>query len=155
MPLLHLLYGTQRCQLPSSKRFKPGAYLMQARKRSGLSRRALSRVSGIGNGYLCRLEKDEISPSLSTLEEIAPSYGVTVEEIILGATGLVDPEAVRLLIELVRRHGQDVVRSYLDAATKRSPEELALLVRMASVLSDRPDWPEISKAADQAAKGKE
>lgn len=53
-----------------------GKKLQSLRRTHGLSQRALARRSGLSNGLISLIEKDKISPSVSSLEKILDSFPI-------------------------------------------------------------------------------
>jgi|SRR5689334_1145588 len=48
----------------------PGELIRDARKRHGLSQRRLARRAGASQAWISRLERDEVSPSIESLERL-------------------------------------------------------------------------------------
>jgi transcriptional regulator with XRE-family HTH domain len=57
----------------------PGSIIREARKRRGLSQERLALRAGTRQSAISRLEKDEISPSVETLELLLNAMGETLE----------------------------------------------------------------------------
>ena len=53
--------------------------LLEARKNAGLTQQELASRIGADNGYISRLERGLITPSVATLYRIASAMGLTVE----------------------------------------------------------------------------
>ena len=53
--------------------------LLDARKKAGLTQKELADRIGTDKGYISRLERGLITPSVSTLYRIASAMGLTVE----------------------------------------------------------------------------
>ncbi len=49
---------------------KPGEIIRNARKRHGISQRQLARRAGASQAWVSRLERNEVSPSLESLERL-------------------------------------------------------------------------------------
>jgi predicted transcriptional regulator len=77
--------------------------LHYARRRAGLSQRALARLTGVPQPAIARIERGVVSPRLDTVERLLAGTG----------TGL----------DLAPRHGIGVDRSLIRPALARSPEE--------------------------------
>lgn len=75
----------------------------QARRRAGLSQRALAQMAGLPQPEIARIERGRVSPRLSTLERLLAPTGST--------------------LELAPRIGVGVDRSLIREALARSPEE--------------------------------
>jgi transcriptional regulator with XRE-family HTH domain len=54
----------------SSSYMKGGELIRDARRRHGLSQRRLARRSGAGQAWISRVERDEVSPSIDSLERL-------------------------------------------------------------------------------------
>jgi uncharacterized protein len=74
-----------------------------ARRRAGLTQRALAERAGVPQSAIARIESGGVSPRLSTLLQLVEPTGLT--------------------LELSPRIGQGVDRSLIRAALERSPEE--------------------------------
>ncbi len=59
-----------------------GALVRQAREEAGLTVDDLARRSGCGRANIYRIEGDDVSPSVSTLERIARALHVGVRDLI-------------------------------------------------------------------------
>ncbi|HUG98584.1 MAG TPA: helix-turn-helix domain-containing protein [Gammaproteobacteria bacterium] len=81
-------------------------FLRQARRKAGLSQRALAERTGVPQPQIARIESGAVSPRLHTLDRL------------LSATGSA--------LELAPRIGSGVDRSLIRAALRRSPEERVL-----------------------------
>lgn len=57
-----------------------GKRLQSLREIHGLSQRALAKRSGISNALISLIEKDKISPSISSLEKILDSFPIALAE---------------------------------------------------------------------------
>ena len=53
--------------------------LLDARKKAGLTQQELAKRIGADKGYISRVERGLITPSVSTLYRIASAMGLTVE----------------------------------------------------------------------------
>lgn len=60
-----------------------GDQIKAIRKRKGITLLDIEAKTGIGNGYLSRLERGQYSPSIDTLERICAAIGaqIKIEEI--------------------------------------------------------------------------
>jgi predicted transcriptional regulator len=74
-----------------------------ARRRAGLTQRALAESAGVPQPAIARIESGSVSPRLSTLEQLLAAAGFTVE--------------------LAPTIGEGVDRSLIRSALERSPEE--------------------------------
>ena len=77
--------------------------LRQARRRAGLTQRALADRAGVPQPAIARIEAGAVSPRVTTLESL------------LGAAGYT--------LEIATRLGDGVDRTLIRAALARSPEE--------------------------------
>jgi transcriptional regulator with XRE-family HTH domain len=77
--------------------------LRYARRRAGLSQRALALKAGVAQPAIARIERGVVSPRVDTLERLLAETGAT--------------------LELVPRIGEGVDRSLIRAALDRTPEE--------------------------------
>lgn len=64
---------------------KIGKTLKNIRKCNNISQNKLAVLSGINRGYLYKLETDQISPSVNTLEKICRVIGVKLSELFRSA----------------------------------------------------------------------
>lgn len=72
---------------------KVGKAISDIRKLKGISQNKLARSASLNRGYLYKLENDQISPSIGTLECIAKGLNIKVSDIVLEAENkLVPPE---------------------------------------------------------------
>lgn len=85
---------------------KAARLLRQARRRAGLSQRALAQRAGVPQPQIARIESGTVSPRLDTLDRLLSATG----------SGL----------ELAPRIGIGVDRTLIRAALRRSPEERVL-----------------------------
>lgn len=53
------------------------------RKNKGISQKELAEMVGIGNDWLCDIEKDKGTPSLELIEKIAEKLNVGMKDIFL------------------------------------------------------------------------
>ena len=58
-----------------------GGKIREIRSRAGMTQKELAKKSGIGQGYISRIERAEHSPTHKTLRKIAESLGVEVGNI--------------------------------------------------------------------------
>jgi uncharacterized protein len=77
--------------------------LVYARRRAGLSQRALARLTGVPQPAIARIESGAVSPRIDTLERLLAATGMT--------------------LEAADRAGEGVDRSLIRAALALSPEE--------------------------------
>jgi uncharacterized protein len=80
--------------------------LRQARRRAGLSQRALAQRTGVPQPQIARIESGAVSPRLDTLGRLLSAAGSA--------------------LELAPRIGSGVDRTLIRAALRRSPEERVL-----------------------------
>src|SRR5687768_6538855 len=80
-----------------------GRIVRQARRRAGLSQRALADASGVLQPQIARIESGAINPRMDTLERLLSVTGAT--------------------LELAPRIGAGVDRSLIRAALDKSPED--------------------------------
>lgn len=85
---------------------KAGRIVRQARRRAGLSQRALAEATGVLQPQIARIESGAISPRLDTLERLLSATGWT--------------------LELSPRIGIGVDRSLIQAALAKTPEDRIL-----------------------------
>lgn len=79
------------------------AILRYARRRSGLTQRALAGRAGVPQPAIARIERGAVSPRLDTLQPLLASAGFT--------------------LELTPRAGEGIDRTLIRASLERSPEE--------------------------------
>ena len=60
-----------------------GKAIVILRNSKNISQNKLSKLTDLNRGYLYRLENNQISPSVSTLETIAEAINVKVSDIII------------------------------------------------------------------------
>jgi transcriptional regulator with XRE-family HTH domain len=77
--------------------------LRYARRRAGLSQRALGLKAGVAQSAIARIERGGVSPRVDTLERLLAETGATLEP--------------------MPRIGEGVDRSLIRAALNRTPEE--------------------------------
>lgn len=80
-----------------------GKTVRYARRRAGLTQRALAEMAGVRQPAIARIESGTVSPRISTLVQLLGAAGFTLE---------VSP-----------RIGEGVDRSLIRGALERSPEE--------------------------------
>lgn len=106
---------------------KCGHFLVQARRRHGLSQREIAELTGMTQANISRIERDKVSPSLSTLNRILEAMGETLT---IGSTPLDAPPP---------GGGNATVRDLRVAFDELTPEQrleqAALLSRTASALA--------------------
>lgn len=85
---------------------KAARILRYARRRAGLTQRALATVTGIPQPAIARIEGGAVSPRLDTFERLLSGAGAT--------------------LELTPRLGDGVDRTLIRASLARTPEERVL-----------------------------
>lgn len=103
----------------------PGQLLREARRRHGVSQTSLARRAGTTQSAISRIERDQVSPSVGTLQELLFLLG---EDLVLGAepreSGIDRPMArqnMALPVDRRVRRGlefADLVRRNRGAATR-------------------------------------
>ena len=73
--------GTPECERNTEKAWEEynAQILLDARKNAGLTQSELAKRIGAEKGYISRIERGLIVPSVSTLYRIAAAMGLTVE----------------------------------------------------------------------------
>lgn len=66
-----------------------GKQLEQARRSRGWSLRQAEHASGISNGYISQIEREEVEPSLDILLRLAKAYDIPFE-VLLKSSGLIE-----------------------------------------------------------------
>lgn len=66
---------------PSSARVRIGGRLRAARQARGLTLEAVATATGVTKGFLSRLERDDVSPSVASLVAVCEVVGVRVGEL--------------------------------------------------------------------------
>ncbi len=61
---------------------KIGDIIRRRREARGVTQAALARRAGLSRMHMIRIERDEISPTLDTLEKVAKALGVTVRNLL-------------------------------------------------------------------------
>ena len=56
-----------------------GERIREIRKRKGITLLDIEAKTGIGNGYLSRLERGQYSPSIDTVERICAAIGAAIK----------------------------------------------------------------------------
>lgn len=112
-----------------------GQRLAAARMRRALSQGTVARLSGIAPSYLSRIETGKVHPTFRTVQKIAASLKVTLDEI-TGPTGVESP-AGNCPISTSGDCMLDLIRSEAQVARVASGEvytarEVRLLQRLAS-----------------------
>jgi transcriptional regulator with XRE-family HTH domain len=131
----------------NSRRRTIAEMLKAARERKGLSGRAIARLSGKPNSYIHKVESGQVSPTVETLAELCPYYGLEPWEAVAGLTRAEllaqlpvtprDPLYAEL-DDLVRTHGADTVRALLLAARELpDPEAFKAAVRVFKALQSQ------------------
>lgn len=59
-----------------------GDVIRRLREAQGLTQAALARRAGLSRMHVIRIERDDISPSLDTLEKVGRALGVTVRNLL-------------------------------------------------------------------------
>jgi predicted transcriptional regulator len=85
---------------------KAGRLLRYARRRAGLTQRALAEVAGVPQPAIARIERGTVAPRFDTLERLLAGAGAT--------------------LEIAPRPGVGVDRSLIRESLRRSPEERVL-----------------------------
>ena len=67
------------CSNPGLTVPTPGSIIRQARKRHGLSQQRLALRAGTRQSAISRLERDEVSPTIATMEKLLNAMGETLE----------------------------------------------------------------------------
>ncbi|MCB1048615.1 MAG: helix-turn-helix transcriptional regulator [Calditrichaeota bacterium] len=129
----------------SAKRLPLHEMLKAARKKLGLSGRAIGRISGKPSGYIQKLENGSISPTMATLEEICPFYGIEPWEavagmpkqdlarLILGPVPAGDPLLTEVRALLEGPEGRKALE-FLVSFEKENPGRVAELLRVAAAV---------------------
>jgi transcriptional regulator with XRE-family HTH domain len=86
---------------------KPGQKIQQLRKRQGLSLRALAKQAGVSVAYLSKLERDESSPTVDFLAQIAEALDVPVDELVGPTSAEHEPELPESLEAFIARHKEE------------------------------------------------
>lgn len=76
-----------------------GRTLRQARRRAGLSQRALARQTGIAQPTIARVETGEHSPRVATLAALLDACGDAIEALPRAGDG-VDRSTIRAMLDL-------------------------------------------------------
>ena len=73
--------GSESRQMAEDKAWEEynAQILLDARKKAGLTQQELAKRIGADKGYISRVERGLITPSVSTLYRIASAMGLTVE----------------------------------------------------------------------------
>lgn len=58
----------------------PGRRLAAIRRRLGLSQRKVAQLSGLTHGAICTIERDKVSPAVSSLQKLLKVYGMSLSE---------------------------------------------------------------------------
>ena len=59
-----------------------GEIIRRLREARGLTQTALARRAGLSRMHVIRIERDDISPTLDTVEKVAKALGVTVRTLL-------------------------------------------------------------------------
>jgi transcriptional regulator with XRE-family HTH domain len=78
-------------------RVDAGRSLRSARRRAGLTQRALAARSGVAQPTIARIESGDENPRILTLERLLQAYGETIEAVPRPGTGIDRTEIRRLL----------------------------------------------------------
>lgn len=78
---------------------KPGPALRKARRRSGLSQRALAARTGVAQPTIARIERGHDDPRVGTLERLLFACDETIEAVPRGGSGI-DRTGIRELLAL-------------------------------------------------------
>ena len=90
--------------------------LRYARRRAGLSQRALAERAGVPQPAIARIERGGVSPRMDTLRDLLGSAGFT--------------------LEVAPRPGEGVDRTLIRASLARSPEQrIRTAIRAAEAMS--------------------
>lgn len=93
-----------------------GARLRAARKAKGLTLAQVASAAGLTKGFLSRLERDEVSPSVASLVSVATVFGLSMGE-------LFDPPVTQLVradtAPLIAFGGQRVAETLLTPGSQR------------------------------------
>jgi len=118
------------------KRPDIGQRLAAARMRRGLSQGTVARLSGIAPSYLSRIETGKVHPTFRTVQNIAGSLKVSLDEVI-GPTPSHDHSDGRCPISTTGACMLDLIRSEVQVSRVASgevytPREVRLLQRLAT-----------------------
>ena len=107
--------------------------------KKGLSIRKLAAISGISQSTISQVESSEVnSPTVSTLEKLAPHYGLTLAEIVtcrrMGKEPVPD-DVLTMINSLLERFGENGLKNLLRLAEKaQNPTQLAAAIRTLDAL---------------------
>ena len=102
-----------------------GARLRSARQAAGLTLAAVAEQAGLTKGFLSRLERDEVSPSVASLVSVCAALGVPVGQLFdAPATSLVRAEEAAP----INFGGSGVREVLLTAGTQRSLQVIRSVV---------------------------
>jgi transcriptional regulator with XRE-family HTH domain len=120
-----------------------GEFIKAYRDKNGLSQRQFADKSGVSNGYISMLEKNEnpktgqpLSPSMPVLKKIAAAMGMTVNDmcsfvdgmaIDLGTTVMDFEEAQEKLRIILSEDEYRMLRTYQGADGRAREDALAIL----------------------------
>lgn len=121
-----------------------GEFIKAYRERNDLSQRQFADKSGVSNGYISMLEKNEnpktgqpLSPSMPVLKKIASAMGMTVNDmcsfvddmaIDLGTTVMDYEEAQEKLRMILTEEEYAMLRAF-QAADDRAREDVMLILK--------------------------
>lgn len=104
-----------------------GRFLVEARRRHGLSQQELAERTGMTQANISRIERDKVSPTLATLERLLAAMGETLQ---ISSVAVSSPPP---------RGGNVAIRDLRSDFDEMSPdqrlEQAALLSRAASELA--------------------
>jgi len=96
-----------------------GARIRELRKAKGLSTQELANLTNISQPVISRLETNNRSADVASIEIICNALGITLAEFFAGDQPVVDPE----------------LKSLLETAKKLSPEQRELVQRLLETIS--------------------
>lgn len=122
-----------------------GDFIKAYREQNGLSQRQFAERSGVSNGYISMLEKNEnpktgqpLSPTTSVLKKLSAAMGMTVSDLsthvddmagLLGTT-VMDYEDAQEKLRIILTEGEyRMLRAYQAADERARADALALLQR--------------------------
>ena len=92
--------------------------------------RKLQDLSGVARSTISQIERDEVSPTVSTLETLAPYYGITVAEIVARKT------KSELLADFQRDHDLNATELSGLLAAAKGRELIQLLTQLAQIANE-------------------
>lgn len=89
-----------------------GAFIAKLRKEKGLTQKQLAEILGVSDKTVSHWEREESSPDISLLKEIATVFGITTDELLSGEKIVVqnDPQAISETIEKAWGAGENTNR---------------------------------------------